>query len=439
MKIIIALLIGLTCYAANAQDRTIPFLVVYKEENVSTLRSLRGLKLQAYLKMQTAKNERMLVQKVPSIRGLSSDQAKTLWILNSSILKLNAQQANEIKALSFVNRMIQLEGQMHLIRPAQSQEVVIENTKDYTYGLIRIGVPEIRTQFQQLTGEGVRVGIIDSGIDDSHPDLKGKVIQYRNFVVESEQKPSDEIGHGTHVAGTIVGGNSSGRSIGVAPAAKLVIAKIFSNSATASLDKILLSLQWMTDPDGITETDDAVHVVNNSWGSPATLKDRDPQDDPFCAVLNRMRAMNVLPVFAAGNSGPRADTISNPGACPDALTVGATNSRDQITSFSSKGAAKWKTVTVNKPDISAPGADVISSMPRGRYAPMSGTSMASPHVTGVIAILKQARPDLNHKALGDLAIASSKDLGTEGYDHTFGYGRLDVKKAIQTLLSQGRR
>lgn len=438
MKFIIAALICITSLASAQQNPLIPYLVVYKESNVSMLRSYRGLQLQAYLKTQTAKNERQLVKSIPSLSRLSKDQAKTLWILNSSILKLSSEQAATIQNLSHVSQVIPIQGQVQLIRPVRSQEVVIENTKDFTYGLIKIGVPELRTQFQNLNGQGVRIGIIDSGIDTTHPDLEGKVVRYRNFI-DSNQKPSDEIGHGTHVAGTIAGGKASGRSIGVAPGAQLVVAKIFSNSGNASVENIMLSLQWMVDPDENSETDDGVHVVNNSWGSSARFNDRDPQSDAFCAILNRMRAMNVLPVFAAGNSGPREGTISTPGACPDALTVGATNTRDQIASFSSKGPAKWQTVTLQKPDISAPGVDTISSMPRGRYSPMSGTSMAAPHVTGAIALMKQANPLLNHQQLTDLAIASSVDFGAPGIDPAFGQGRLDVKKAVQTILKQGRK
>lgn len=415
-----------------------PVLVVFKEQNARQLRSLQGSDLQRYLRQQTQSNERMLAQSLPQL-GRGHFQTRSLWILNATILNADSQMIQALQQLPVVRRVLPLTNQAALINPMPGQQNT-QNTSEFTYGLIKMGIPEIRTQFPQIVGSNVRVGILDTGIDASHPDLKGKVVTYRNFMSDGGQAPMDDHGHGTHVAGTIAGGNASGRSIGVAPNVKLIIGRIIGRSGAATEANILLALQWMTDPDGNPDTQDAVHVVSNSWGYNGRFNNRDPQDDPHCAVLNRMRAMNVLPVFAAGNEGPGANTLRVPGACPDSFTVGATDSRDAAASFSSRGPAKWKTVEVAKPDISAPGVNTISSKPGGGYVTMSGTSMATPHVAGVVALIKQARPQLNQAQLQEALTKTAVDLGAAGPDLTFGFGRTDAAKAVKAVsATQGQR
>lgn len=434
MKLWISIIVLISATMAQAQQNTQPYLVVYKEQDVRQLRSLQGSRLQKYLRVQTQQHESNLVKALPEMRGLlDSNDVKSLWILGSSIVQLNDQSAQRISQLPFVRRLVSLAGTVNLVNPYRA-DFDVQNTNKFTYGLIKLGIPEIRTQFPKLNGQGVRVGIVDSGIDANHPDLKGKIINYKDFVNPKNQNPTDEIGHGTHVAGTIAGSDTSGRSIGVAPGAQLIIAKVFGGSGESTKQDVLLSLQWIIDPDGKPETDDGAQVVSNSWGFFGRFNNKDPQDEPFCAILNRMRALNISPVFAAGNEGPGEGTLRIPGACPDSFTVGATDSSDRIARFSSKGPAKWKSQNTPKPDVTAPGVDVISAKPRGGYQPMSGTSMAAPHVSGVMALMKQARPDLSQKELEMAVMKTSMDLGTKNYDMTFGHGRVDVLKAIQSVI-----
>lgn len=434
MKLWISIIVLISAMMAQAQQNTQPYLVVYKEQDVRQLRSLQGSRLQKYLRVQTQQHESNLVKALPEVRGLGgNDNIKSLWILGSSIAQLNDQSAQKVSQLPFVRRLVSIAGTASLINPYRG-DVNVENTTAFTYGLIKLGMPDLRTQYPQLNGQGVRVGIVDSGIDANHPDLKGKILYYKDFVKPGSQTPTDEIGHGTHVAGTIAGGNTSGRSIGVAPGVQMIIAKVFGGSGSSSREELLLALQWMIDPDGKPETEDGAHIVSNSWGYFGKFNNKDPQDEPFCAVLNRMRALNISPVFAAGNEGPGEGTLRIPGACPDSFTVGATDSSDRIARFSSKGPAKWKSQNTPKPDVTAPGVDVISARPRGGYQPMSGTSMAAPHVSGVMALMKQARPDLTQKDLETAVIKTSLDLGTKNYDMTFGHGRVEALKAIQSVI-----
>lgn len=434
MKLWISIIVLISAMTAQAQQNTQPYLVVYKEQDVRQLRSLQGSRLQKYLRVQTQQHESNLVRALPEVRGLrGNDSVKSLWILGSSIAQLNDQSAQKVSQLPFVRRLVSLAGAVSLINPYRG-DVNAQNTSTFTYGLIKLGIPDLRTQYPKLNGQGVRVGIVDSGIDANHPDLKGKILYYKDFVNPEIQKPTDELGHGTHVAGTIAGGNTSGRSIGVAPGVQMIIAKAFGGSGSSTRANLLLSLQWMIDPDGKPETDDGAHIVSNSWGFSGRFNIKDPQDEPFCALLNRMRALNISPVFAAGNEGPSEASLRVPGACPDSFTVGATDSSDRIARFSSKGPANWKTQSIQKPDVTAPGVDVISTKPLEGYQPMSGTSMATPHVAGVMALMKQARPDLSQKDLEMAVMKTSLDLGTKNYDMTFGHGRVEALKAIQSVI-----
>lgn len=409
-----------------AQDSTSRYLVIYKEQNPTQLRSLRSLKLQKYLKQQTALNERFLLNSIMSSKAVRSKNS--LWILNSTIIQLNDQELRSVSESNLVRKVFKL-GRRAQIVQSQSDFSIL-NTKDFTYGLIKILVPEVRTRYVGLDGRGIKVGIIDTGLDETHPDMKGRMIAFRDFINPGNKSPIDDNGHGTHVAGTIAGGSSSGRSIGVAPGAELVIAKGFNSRGNSEDAQLLLALQWMADPDGNTETKDHVDIVSNSWNAYGELKKLTPESDPFCAVLNRLRAMDVIPVFAAGNDGPRADTIIVPGACPDSLTVGATDSRDSVASFSSRGPVNWKNQVVQKPDLSAPGAGILSAESGGGYSTKSGTSMATPHVAGALAVLMQNLDAANRPTAESKLKKSVNDLGQTGFDYGYGLGRINLLQAM---------
>jgi serine protease AprX len=409
-----------------AQDSNSRYLVIYKEQNPTQLRSLRSQKLQKYLKQQTALNERALFNSTVSANAARTKNS--LWILNSTIVQLSEQELRAVSQSNRVRKIFKLGRRAQIVQSQNGFSAL--NTKDYTYGLIKILVPEVRTKYVGLDGRGIKVGIIDTGLDDNHPDLKNRMIAFRDFINPANKRPMDDNGHGTHVAGTIAGGSTSGRSIGVAPGAELVIAKGFNSRGNSEDAQLLLALQWMADPDGNSETKDHVDIINNSWNAYGGLNSLTPESDPFCAVLNRLRAMDVIPVFAAGNDGPRADTIFVPGACPDSFTVGATDSRDSVASFSSRGPVKWKNQVVQKPDLSAPGAGVLSAETGGGYSTKSGTSMATPHVAGALAVVMQSlNPAVRLTAENKLK-KSVNDLGQAGFDSSYGLGRINLLQAL---------
>ncbi|HEY8283679.1 MAG TPA: S8 family serine peptidase, partial [Chloroflexota bacterium] len=236
-----------------------------------------------------------------------------------------------------------------------------------------------------LTGKGVRVAIVDTGIDGNHPDLKGRVVAAANF--SSDRDTLDHMGHGTHVAG-IVGGTgaaSDGKYGGVAPQAELLNAKALNRSGGGTNSGILKAMEWAADQ--------GARIESLSLGGGATNG-----TDPLSQAVNNISAKkNVLFVIAAGNSGQRSGNgrlVSTPGAADAALTVGAIDKSKNLAPFSSRGPRLGDFAL--KPDIVAPGVNITSARANGSdgnwYVAYSGTSMATPMVSGAAAIVWQLHP-----------------------------------------------
>lgn len=358
--------------------------------------------------------------------------AFTLWLANGTLLDLNLAQLKTLSTNQHLSQITWLNRKARLIEDFKTNSGdPISSAKKYTYGLQKIKVPELLKIHPELTGIGVTVGIIDTGIDPNHADLKGKVQRFRDFTNPANKNPKDDHGHGSHVAGTIAGGDASGTAIGVAPEAQLIIAKTFTSSGSSVDENLLKSLQWMADPDGNAETNDRPQIISNSWELDESPYDAlNPADEPFCVVIASLSEMGITSVFAAGNSGSGAETINTPASCPMSISVGATDRNDQLTDFSSRGPVRWKNQTLIKPEVSAPGKDIESAEPGGGTRTRSGTSMATPHVAGALALMQQANFDLNLDQLPRFLFDSAKDLGTPAKDNLYGYGRIDIMQAI---------
>lgn len=297
----------------------------------------------------------------------------------------------------------------------------------FTYGLAMLNVPRMRELFG-LSGAGVRVGLIDSGIDASHPDLAGKLGGFHDLVA-GHVDPYDDNGHGTHCAGTIAGGAAGGTAIGVAPEARLLVVKAFSAAGASSKEKLLAAMQWIADPDGDPATADHPCVCSCSWFGGGSRK-------ALLEATRRWVALGVLPVFATGNAGPTPGTTWMPAGYPESFAVGATDEHDRLATFSSPGPVIWDGVPTVKPDVSAPGEDVLSARAGGGWVAMSGTSMATPHVAGVVALLNQASPGVPIALVRELLELTARDLGEPGKDNAFGAGRVDALAAVRALTAR---
>ncbi|MGE5499220.1 MAG: S8 family serine peptidase, partial [Syntrophothermus sp.] len=277
-------------------------------------------------------------------------------------------------------------------------------------------------------GEGIVIGIIDTGIDYLHPALgEGigpghKVIGGYDFV-NKDNDPMDDNGHGTHVAGITAADNSVIK--GVAPGASLFALKVMDSYGSGLESDIVSAIEMTVDPDNNESTDDKLDVVNMSLGS----EEGNPFDAMTEAVNNAVK-LGVTYCISAGNSGDY-NTICSPGTAELAITVGASDKLDNIAPFSSRGPVN-KTYSM-KPDILAPGVNIRSGYMGGRYESLSGTSMAAPHVAGSCALLKQLHPDWSPEMIKSALMTTAKNLGLDFM--TQGTGRINVFDAskVRTL------
>lgn len=275
-------------------------------------------------------------------------------------------------------------------------------------------------------GKGVKVAVLDTGIDPTHPDVKDRIAGSKSFV--PGEAVLDEHGHGTHVASTVAGSGaaSDGAYKGVAPAADLLIGKVLANNGTGQDSAIIEAMEWARDQ--------GAAVVSMSLGG----SDPDDGSNPMSLAVDALSADGgPLYVIAAGNTYDPG-SISSPGSAEKALTVAAVDKSDARADFSSQGPLT-RTYGL-KPDISAPGVDITAAASQavpgttGMYRTMSGTSMATPHVAGAAAILKQRHPDWTGQQLKDALMSSSREL----HDYTpyeMGTGRVDVAAAVDTTVT----
>ncbi len=353
---------------------------------------------------------------------------KSFWIDNSMALTARISRIKNLIQREDITNLY-LDQEITLFDPIEPGSKKIQEPEDSTYGLKTIRAMQVWEDLN-IDGTGVVVGLLDTGIDINHPDLEGRVLKTKDFVSDYEDDvANDGNGHGTHCAGTIGGKRSGSRAIGVAPGVRFIVGKIFSDEGKSTFSQIKSAMQWIVDPDNDPLTAPPMRVISNSWGGRAGVR--------FQAVIDTWRALGVAPVFAAGNSGPRPKTVRSPGTYSNVITVGATDSDDEIARFSARGPFIFKGKTYIKPDISAPGVDVYSASPGAGYQTMSGTSMATPHVAGVVALMLQADPKISVEHIKDYLKASSVDLGEKGEDNDFGWGRLDAYNAVSLVLSAG--
>ena len=279
---------------------------------------------------------------------------------------------------------------------------------DNVWGVLRIGSGEVHNSGN--TGQGIKVAVIDSGIDYNHPELDGVYEGGYDFV-NNDNDPMDDEGHGTHVAGTIAAEANGTGIVGVAPGARIYALKVLGSDGSGSFSDVIAALEWCVA--------NGIQVTNNSYGSSV---------DPGSAVqvaFDSSYDAGVLHISSAGNSGNppgRGDNVGYPGNYSSVMAVAATDSSDSRAKFSSTGPGV---------EISAPGVSILSTYPGGGYATASGTSMASPHVAGVAALV-MASGTTNPATVRSILISTADDLGAVGFDEKYGFGIVDAPEASGT-------
>lgn len=315
-------------------------------------------------------------------------------------------------------------------------------------GVVAIGARRVWHELG-FDGTGTLVGILDTGVDASHPALssrwQGNFSPLAQTWFDAAQFgvgdfPQDNNGHGTHVL-SIVTGAAEGDTVGVAPGAHWIAANGIAAPSYLFDNAILASLEFMTDPDGDPATnDDVPDVLQNSWGVNEGFGPYLNCDSRWWDMIDNCEAAGVVLIWAAGNEGPvggtlrsPADRASNPYNC---FAVGSTSNHTPFTisAYSSRGPSGCGGVYAIKPEITAPGDTVLGAAVGGGYFFSNGTSMAAPHVAGVVALMRQANPDVDVVTIKDILLQTAVDLGSAGEDNVYGHGFLDAYAAVLAVM-----
>ena len=292
-------------------------------------------------------------------------------------------------------RYVELDGQVF----------ALDGELDDSWGVKHIGAGLVHDFGNK--GAGVKVAIIDSGIDYTHPDLSDNYIGGHDFVNDDDD-PMDDNGHGTHVAGIVAALDNGDGVVGVAPAASLYALKVLDSGGRGDFSDVIAAIEWC-EAEGI-------QVTNNSYGS---------SGDPGVSFKEAFdSASGILHVAAAGNSGnppARGDNVGYPAAYESVIAVAATDLNDERARWSSTGPAV---------ELAAPGVGIYSTYIGGGYATYSGTSMASPHVAGTVALMIAAgiTTDIRNELQ-----STADDLGDSGLDWLYGYGLVDAEEAAGVI------
>ncbi len=404
------------------------------------VRAQRDNRLLLSLKARAAAN-RARVQ--PLLATLEVSRMRELWLINALALTVPAIAVKPLLADPAVARVdldsfVQggrsqrtplsrtapgaLAPEIQPVLPDGAAVTGLQTSKQADWNLQAIHVPELWALGH--TGRGVVVATMDTGADLAHPDLqpawRGGANSWFDPHAE-EASPYDALGHGTQALGILVGANA----IGVAPGAQWISTRLYNSEGRASMSDIHLAFQWLMDPDGDAGTPDAPDVVNASWSLTGRLTGNCSLE--FAEDIRALRAAGIAVVFAAGNDGPRPATSNSPGNNPGVVSVGAMDRNLDVARATSRGPSACDGAVF--PGLLAPGVNIrttdLSHGAGASHTAVSGSSMATPHVAGVMALLMGVFPEASVAELEGALRADAQ--GGEGV-------RLDALAAFHALL-----
>jgi len=380
------------------------------------------------------------------IKQLKAGKAKkilSLWGVNGIAARIPVAMIDSIASQPGIDR-VALDAEITLPPEISPADAGTGGTATAEWNLDLIRAPDLWAL--GYDGNGVVVAIMDTGVDLNHPDIAAKYRGGTNswFDPHGEHAtPGDLSGHGTWVTGLVVGGDYGGTAIGVAPGARWIAVKIFNDAGVAALSDIHAGFQWLLDPNGDLDPEDAPDIVNNSWYLGGTVN---ACDTYFAADIDTLRATGIAVVFSSGNTGPGTDTSVSPANNAGSLAVGAAGEVGgyiYIADFSGRGPSACDGGIY--PRITAPGDFVRTTdltaggwIP-GSYKTVSGTSFAAPHIAGGMALLLGAMESRGTPVtVSELEMAvteSALAIGATSPNDDAGYGLLDAAAAYDWLLA----
>ncbi len=380
----------------------------------------------------------------------SYNDLQQFWLVNMFTLEASPELIYELSNMESVAR-IELEAsyEMRAVKPTIVEQNSIKSVNGIEPGLVAVNAPALWAM--GYTGRGLISFTLDTGVWPDHPSLGGRFIgnnysMNRAWLGFDSKYPADKgNSHGTHVTGTSLGlDKATNDTIGVAYNAYFMASDPVATSlATVKpISAFVEAFEWSMNPDGdVNTTHDIPEVINNSWGYGI------PTDTMLChsfvtQALEAMALSGIACVFSAGNDGPGDSTIGTPHhintGLVNSFTVGSISPHDTlypISSFSSRGPSICPAsgALAIKPEVVAPGYQIRSSIGQDGYSTYNGTSMASPHVTGVVLLLREAFPNVTGEEVLLALYHSAHDLGPVGEDNTYGNGMIDALAAFNYL------
>ncbi|MFT7679923.1 MAG: subtilisin family serine protease [Planctomycetota bacterium] len=445
--------------AARA-DRLIPVTIVLREHaSYAELQAIgaalpkqqRREQVTAQLKEIARSTQAELIE---FLELRAAEALRSLWIHNVVGAEVTSSVVLEIAAredVAYVHRNVH----------APTEEVLTSAPAlggNPTCGLDLINAPDVWSQ-RGINGTGVVVAVIDTGLCVSHRDIQNRIWTNPNEIPNNgidddnngyvddtrgwnfdgnSNNLTDTLGHGSHVTGTVAGDGTSGSACGVAPGARVMILR-YDNSVFTGEQSVWEAMQYAVDNGADIST--ASLGWQHNWN---------PDRATWRAVCENSIATGMTVIYSAGNEGGNVndpDNVRTPGDVPDVITVGAVNCSDQLASFSSRGPVTWQNVApyndhpfrpgYKKPDVVAEGNATLSHNLCLGYTVLPGTSMSTPHVAGAAALILQADPSLDHASVKSILELTALDLGPNGNDNRYGWGRIDALAAVDMALAAG--
>lgn len=405
----------------------------------------------AQLKLQAALTQQPVIDYLQK----HDIEYQSFWVSNDILIKAKSEQVPAILAMDSIIKAFA--NDKASLRLPNSTEKTIKSPTAIEWNVSMVNAPDVWDL--GITGQDIIIAGQDTGYQWDHPAL---INQYRGWdgltadhnynwhdSIDSPQvscgnEPCDDHSHGSHTMGTVLGDDGGSNQVGVAPGAKWMGCRNMDlgDGTPATYTECF---QWFLEPTDLNgenpDSSQAPHIITNSWLCPISEGCLDP--DILQTVVNNVVDAGIVVVVAAGNSGSNCSTITAPAAIYDkSLTIGSTTSEDEISGFSSRGNVTVDGSNRLKPDLTAPGSSVRSANNSTGYSILSGTSMATPNVAGVAALMMSANPTLQGKPQLIKRILTQTTVqktstqscggisGSEVPNNTFGWGRVDALAAV---------